>query len=127
MRKVCVILPRMEPTVCEPGGVRVVKLYESERERERVGSIEDAIERVRETDSEEPICVKIVARDGSVVYDSESTGDIDAWEAEWRLQKRRIAAAGPVHECPHESPGCTEESLCVECKIDRARERAGAA
>ena len=127
MRSVCVPLPRMEPTEREPGGVRVVKLYESARERERVESIEAAVERVREADPEDPICVKIVARDGSVVYDSEATGDIDAWEAEWRLQKRRIAAAGSVHECPHENPGCTEESLCVECKIDRERERAGAA
>lgn len=125
MREVCVLLPRMEPTVREPGGVRVVKLYESGREQERVRSIEDAVERVREARSAEPICVKIVARDESVVYDSEATGDIDAWEAEWRLQKRRIAA-GSVHECPHQNPGCSEENLCVECKIDRERERAGA-
>ena len=105
----------------------MVKLYENDRERERVGSIEDAIERVREARSEQAVCVKIVARDGSVVYDSETTGDIDTWEAEWRLQKRRITSSGSVRECPHENPGCTDESLCVECKIDKERERAGAA
>ena len=116
----------MEPTVREAGGVRVVKLYESGREQERVRSIEDAIERVREARSEAPVCVKIVARDGSVVYDSKTTGDIDTWESEWRLQKRRITSSGPVHECPHENPGCTEERLCVECKIDKERERVGA-
>ncbi len=113
--------------MCEPGGIRVVKLYESDRERERVASIEAAIERVREARSEDAVSVKIVARDGSVVYDSATTGDIDAWAAEWRLAKRRLDSADPVHECPHGNPGCTEEGLCVECKIDKEKERAAPA
>lgn len=104
-----------------------MKLLESGREQERVASIEAAVERVRAARSGDAVRVKIVARDGAVVYDSATTGDIDAWEAEWRLQKRRIASPGSVRECPHENPGCTEENLCVECKIDKERDRASPA
>jgi hypothetical protein len=112
-----------EPALREDGGVAVVKLYETDRERERVGSIEDAVAVVEDARHDDTVCEKIVARDGTVVYSSDRHGSIEDWAAEWRLERKRLSESDPVHACPHENSGCTPEDLCLQCTMDRQIER----
>ncbi|NHN49733.1 hypothetical protein G9464_19370 [Halostella sp. JP-L12] len=113
-----------EPALREDGGITVVKLYETSRETETVGSIPEAIEAVRAARSSDTVCEKIVTRDDTVVYSSDRNGDIDDWAAEWRTQKRRLSASSePVHQCPYQNPGCTDEEPCVQCQMDAQAER----
>ncbi|SNZ17652.1 hypothetical protein SAMN06269185_3071 [Natronoarchaeum philippinense] len=111
-----------DPALTEPGGVEVVTLYETRRERERVRSIEDAIEVVAEC-SDDPVCMKIVTRDDTVVYDSTRNGSIEDWAAEWRLERERLSTSEEVHVCPHDSAGCTADDRCLQCTMDRQIER----
>jgi hypothetical protein len=117
-----------EPALRESGGVTVVSLYETSRETETVRTIGDAIEAVRAARSTDSVCEKIVTRDDEVVYSSDRNGDIDDWAAEWRTQKRRLSASSePVHQCPYQNPGCTDESRCIQCRMDAQAERYGEA
>jgi len=112
-----------EPALSEMGGITVLTLYETRRESERVASIEDAIERIADSQDPDAVCEKIVTRDDAVVYDSTRNGSIEDWAAEWRLERERLSASEDVHACPHESPGCTAEDLCLQCTMDRQIER----
>ncbi|HMB50277.1 MAG TPA: hypothetical protein VKM69_06400 [Natronoarchaeum rubrum] len=112
-----------DPALREEGGVTVLALYETRRERERVASIEDAVELIADSEPSDAVCRKIVTRDDTVVYDSTRNGSIENWAAEWRLERERLSASEDVHACPHESPGCTAEDLCLQCAMDRQIER----
>lgn len=102
------------------GGVTVVKLYETDRETERVATIEDAIDRVKAVRSTDTICEKIVTRDDEVVYSSDRHGTIEDWEAQWNLERRALSSSGDVgHRCPYRNAGCVEDELCVKCKMDK--------
>ncbi|GAA0667358.1 hypothetical protein ACFQDG_17600 [Natronoarchaeum mannanilyticum] len=112
-----------DPALSEAGGITVLTLYETRRESERVASIEDAIDRIENSRSPDAVCEKIVTRDDTVVYDSTRNGSIEDWAAEWRLERKRLSASEDVRACPHESPGCTAEDLCLQCTMDRQIER----
>lgn len=113
-----------EPALREDGGITVVSLYETSRETETVGTMGEAIEAVRDARSTDSVCEKIVTRDDAVVYSSDRNGDIDDWAAEWRTQKRRLSASSePIHQCPYQNPGCTDETRCIQCQMDAAAER----
>lgn len=113
----------IEPTLQEERNVAVVTLYETEREREEVSSIEAAVDIVKRKQSTDSVCEKIVAKDGTVVYNSDKNGNIEHWESEWKLQLRSLSSTEPTHRCPYQNTGCIGDDLCVECGIDKQIEQ----
>lgn len=80
----------VEPTLLEEGGVRVVKLYETNREVELVPSLEAAIEAVEGSRTSRAICEEIVTRDGEVIYNSDRNSSIEEWKSAWLPEAKRV-------------------------------------
>lgn len=91
------------------------------RERIRCTSFEDAIVVVKEELTPKTV-VKIENREEEIVFTSEEM-DIDQWETEWRLAKRRSSVDVEDYECPYGSVGCFADDLCVQCKMDKAQDK----
>ena len=64
--------------------------------------------------------VKIIDKDGEVVFDSFDM-NIDDWETEWRHAKRRMSVDVEEYECPYDNVACFADDLCVRCKMDKAQ------
>ena len=112
----------LEPTEEYDGAIRVRLLDDrSGTEEIRCGSYESAIERVREH-QHAVTAVKIVDRDGTVVFSSADM-DIDDWERNWVREKRRQSVQVEAYECPYDSVSCFADDLCVQCRIDKVREQ----
>lgn len=114
------------PALREDGRAAVVTLYEAHRERQRVNTIEDAVELVSTTRRDDVICEKIVTSDDEVVYDSTQNGDVEDWASEWRLQLRRLSASDRTYACPYGNRGCLTDDRCLECRLDERTEALGA-
>ena len=78
-----------ESTRFEEGRVRVVKLYETNREVELVPSLEEAVDVVEDPQSSRVICAEIVTRDGTVVYNSDRNDSIEELKSALALETQR--------------------------------------
>ncbi|WP_155120422.1 hypothetical protein [Haloprofundus marisrubri] len=108
-----------DPALHEEGGVTVLKLYKANRIEKKVSSIRSAIPIVKEAQSGPSVCQKIITRDDTVVYNSDRNGDIEHWEAEWKLEMRAASGSDPVRRCPYQNSGCVGDDLCMECLMDK--------
>ncbi|WP_157972655.1 hypothetical protein [Haloprofundus halophilus] len=109
----------IDPALHEEGGVTVLELYETTRKRTKVGSIAEAIPLVKKARQGESVCQKIISRDGTVVYNSDRNGDIEHWEAEWKLEMKGLSSSKTVRRCPYLNSGCVGDDLCMECLMDK--------
>ncbi|SDZ77430.1 hypothetical protein SAMN04488065_0210 [Haloplanus vescus] len=108
-----------EPAETTDRAITVV-LLDSGRERRDCRSYEDAIDLVKEA-LEPGRVAKIENREGDIVFTS-SEMSIDAWEVEWRQQKRRLSVDTEEHVCPHDNVGCVFDDRCVQCKMDAVQD-----
>lgn len=107
----------LEPTESSDGRISVLILSDTgRRDRRECSSYEAAIETVKETAPSATV-VKIVDRDGEVVFTSAEM-DIHDWESEWRTAKRRLSVDVEAYDCPHDSVACFADDHCVPCQID---------
>lgn len=114
----------LEPTEEYDGAVTVALMDDDgTRERIRCRSFEEAIETVKAERSAAAV-VEIVGKDGEVVFDSVDM-DIEDWEVEWRHAMRRLSVDVEDRECPHGNVACFADDRCIECQMDRMRERPG--
>lgn len=104
-----------DPTETTDRAITVV-LFDAERERHDCQSYEEAIALVKEELTHRTVA-KIENRDGEIVFNSDKMS-IDAWETEWRQQKRRLSVETEDHVCPYDNVGCIFDDLCVQCKMD---------
>jgi len=108
-----------EPTETTDRSLTVV-LLDTDRERRDCQSYEEAIAVVKEELAPGTVA-KIENRDGEIVFTS-SEMSIDAWEVEWRQQKRRLSVETEDHVCPYDNVGCIFDNLCVQCKMDAVQD-----
>jgi len=108
-----------DPTETIDRSITVV-LFGTERERHDCQSYEEAIELVKEELTPRTVA-KIENRDGEIVFNSDKMS-IDAWETEWRQQKRRLSVETEDHVCPYDNVGCIFDDLCVQCKMDAVQD-----
>jgi len=120
----------MEATQIQERSIKVKRLYTYQRKTISCTSIKEAISEVKEhsekkpTDSgKSPSCQKIIL-DGEIVYNSNRNGKIEDWEKEWKRQKKVISVDKEAHNCRFDNESCYEDSLCSECKMNRARKGA---
>jgi hypothetical protein len=107
------------PTETTDRAITVV-LLDTERERRDCQSYEEAIALVKEELTHRTVA-KIKNRDGEIVFNSDKMS-IDAWETEWRQQKRRLSVETEDHVCPYDNVGCIFDDLCVQCKMDAVQD-----
>jgi hypothetical protein len=110
----------IEPTETTERTITATLFARSSVETVDCGSVEEAISAVKDGDAEES---KILLND-EVVYHSETNGDIETWEREFRRQKRKRSPEETAWECPHGTEYCYEDDRCIDCQIDRAAGRA---
>jgi len=104
-----------DPTETTDRAITVV-LLDTDRERRDCQSYEEAIAVVKAELTPETVA-KIENREGEIVFTSTEMS-IDAWEVEWRQQKRRLSVETEAHVCPYDNVGCIFDDLCVQCKMD---------
>ena len=109
-----------EPTETYDGSL-TVRLLDDDTGRDEVtcSSYKEAIEVVRENRYSTTV-VKIIDREGDVVFDSVDM-DIDDWESEWKHAKRRLSVEVEEYDCPYDNVACFADDLCVQCKMDKVQ------
>ncbi|WP_435335921.1 hypothetical protein [Haloarchaeobius sp. TZWWS8] len=111
----------LRPTETTDAQITVVVLSDATGvERLPCESFEEAIETVKEELAAEAT-VKIENREQDIVFTSESMQIAD-WESAWRSEKRRLSVHVEEHDCPYGVISCVFDDLCVQCKIDKARD-----
>jgi hypothetical protein len=98
--------------------ITVRKFRHRSRDITEVASVKEAISEVKREDSSNTRKISI---DGEIVYNSERNGDIETWEREWKRQKRTLSVDVEAHDCPNGTVGCNKDSLCLDCKLEKAR------
>jgi hypothetical protein len=113
----------MEPTETTQTSIIVEYIYTHNYDRNRVNSISNAIDEIKSKPNTPPHTTKILV-DDEVLYFSKRHGEIERWEKEWERQKRKMSLSENTHDCPHGEDACFKNDLCIECKMDKAKERA---
>jgi len=109
-----------EPTESYDGSLTVRLLDDDEgREDVQCSSYNEAIEVVKDNRYSTTV-VKIIDRDGDVVFNSVDM-DINDWETEWKHAKRRLSVEVEEYDCPYDNVACFADDLCVQCKMDEVQ------
>jgi hypothetical protein len=99
--------------------VRVAVFTKHNREHHEESNYDDAIEIAAvHLDRGTVSCVKIKSRDGEIVFNS-NEHDLDRWEREFRMAKRRMEHGDTEYICPHDISQCEPDNLCVRCRIEK--------
>lgn len=106
--------------ISEDRHITVKVLLDHDRKRLQADSIEDAIEKVKDATGR-AVCTKIILPNDDIVYSSRRHGDIEDWAAEYRREKKRLSASREARDCPFDNLGCYEDSLCLDCKLEKAQ------